>query len=185
MACHNRSILTSKFEIHSFDGWTVRVIRNWLVGHIQRVTVNGSMSKWKLVMSGVPQGSVLELIPFSIFNDRYEIESTLSKPADNTKLNGTVDMLEGMDAIQKDPDRLEELVHTNLKVQQGQVQSPAPGLQKSKGSISTNWGNERIESSPTEKYLEILVDEKLDMRPNLEYCIQLWGPQHKTDMDLL
>ena len=23
------------------------------------------------------------------------------------------------------------------------------------------------------------------MRPHLEYCIQLWGPQHKTDMDML
>ena len=22
-------------------------------------------------------------------------------------------------------------------------------------------------------------------RPSLEYCIQLWGPQHKKDMDLL
>ena len=23
------------------------------------------------------------------------------------------------------------------------------------------------------------------VRPQLEYCAQLWGPQHKTDMDLL
>lgn len=37
----------------------MRWIRNWLGGRIQRVTVNGLMYRWNLVMSGVPQGSVL------------------------------------------------------------------------------------------------------------------------------
>jgi len=68
------------------------------------------------VKADFPLGSVLEPVLFNIFvsDTNNAIECTLSKSANNTKLCGAVDILEGKDAIQRDLDRIERWAHANL-----------------------------------------------------------------------
>ncbi|GAB0185178.1 cAMP-dependent protein kinase inhibitor alpha [Grus japonensis] len=166
------------------------------------------------------QRSVLGPALFNIFVSHKDsgIECTLSKFADDTKLCGAVNALEGRDAIQRNLDRLERSAHVKFNKAKCKVLHMGRDNPKHKYRLGGEW----IDSSPEEKDLGVLVDEKLSIsrqctlaaqkatrvlgcikrsvtsrlregilplcsalvRPHLQCCVQLGGPQDK-DMELL
>ena len=85
-------------------------LADFLSGRKQRVRVNGSLSSWSPVTSGVPQGSVLRPVLFIAFIN--DLPSHIAKHcklfADDSKLYGTVANTAELEELQHDIDKCYE-----------------------------------------------------------------------------
>ena len=83
---HQRLLL--KLKADGIGDGIIDWIEQWLTERWQRVVVDGVVSNWKLVLSGVPQGSVLGPLLFLIYiNDLDDnITGNVLKFADDTKV---------------------------------------------------------------------------------------------------
>jgi hypothetical protein len=102
--------LLKKVRSHGISGSLLNWIRNWLTDRRQRVVLGGEFSEWILVLSGVPQGSVLGPLLFLLFISDIDLEaaevSIMSKFADDTKLGQSITSDEDRSLLQSALDKL-------------------------------------------------------------------------------
>ena len=100
--------LIKKLEGYGIQEDVLRWIAEWLGDRKQRVQLNGHRSGWMEVRSGVPQGSVLGPLLFTIFIDDIDeqVLCEISKFADDTKIASQVNTLNDIRLLQRSLDKL-------------------------------------------------------------------------------
>jgi len=100
--------LLRKLRAHGICGKILNWISAWLTNRRQRVCLQGELSGWLDVTSGVPQGSVLGPVLFLIFINDLDsgIVNWILKFADDTKIYSCLREAKDCDMLQDDLDLL-------------------------------------------------------------------------------
>ena len=84
----NHDLLIAKLGAYGFQEDALVFMKSYFTNRQQRVRVNSNFSMWEKIISGVPQGSILGSLLFSILNDLFLFveNSDLSNYADDGTL---------------------------------------------------------------------------------------------------
>ena len=104
----SHELLKCKLHGYGIGGKTLVWIDSFLCNRQQRVVVSGAKSQWTPVLSGVPQGTVLGPLLFSLYMNDIMVgtESEIRLFADDCVCCRQIDSTEDTSKLQKDIDQL-------------------------------------------------------------------------------
>ena len=161
----NHSLLLAKLKAYGFSNQALRLLQSYLCNRFQRSIINGSFSSWNEVITGVPQGSILGPLLFSIFlNDIFLFISKcqLCNYADgNTLYKSGKNMQKIKNDLEMDFMILHKWFHENhMVLNPDKCHFIVIGDDDPNQKMILN--NNEIVSSNEEKLLGILLDSKLN-----------------------
>ena len=141
-------------------------------GREQRVVVNGNLSSWASILSGIPQGSVLGPILFVVFiNDLPDVvRSSVKIFADDTKLFRALRSSEDKVKLQQD---LDSLMEWSQKWQLGFNESKCKVLHLGSANerMKYQMGASTLETTTNEKDLGVIIDEQLKFHQHVTTAV--------------
>lgn len=154
--------LLAKLDAYGIGGKLKNWLGSFLTGRSQRVAVNGRVSDWTAVESGIPQGSVLGPILFVLYiNDLPDVVGSIAKIyADDTKLFRSVGSEIERQELQSDLNRLVEWSEKwQLKFHAGKCKVLHLGYNNPQEDYSLE--GTLLQTTHEEKDLGVVIDEEL------------------------
>ena len=160
--------LLNQVESFGITGKTLQWIRSFLSNRKQKVRTNGAESSWSSVMSGIPQGSIMGPILFTLFvNDLPQsISSIISMFADDTKVylpltadNSSEDLVADLNYLQLWAERMQMRFHpSKCKV----MHLGKNNARRNYEMVDSDNITHILEKTEVEKDLGVHIDSKLN-----------------------
>ena len=182
--CANHKLILAKLKAKGFKNSALKWISSYLSGRSQQVVTENGESSWTELLNGVPQGSILGPLLFTILVSDISNELTFSKYhlyADDTQLyiSGKVDKIfEIINKINIDLEKISEFSSNNcLKLNEGKSVYIIIGSRKNIDKLKdlnlppVLINNKPIKREKVVKNLGILFDETLSWNAEINKCI--------------
>ena len=156
--CISHELILTKLHVYGFSPRASSLIHSYLTNRKQRTRVNGDYSSWEEMLFGVPQGSILGPLVFSIYLfDLFLImkEASFSSYADDNTLYVTFENHEDVKSLEEDSIKLFQWFSDNqIKANHDKCHLRVSG----KTNVTMNAGGFKMKNSECKKLLGINVD---------------------------
>ena len=166
--------LLKQVESFGVHGNALAWIESFLTNRRQQVRANGEVSEFKPVKSGVPQGSILGPVLFTMYvNDiPSELETIISMYADDTKIYTAITSEGSITSLKSDLQKLEawaQLMQMKFHPAKCKVMHLGKNNKKETYQMKTADGNyHNLEETEVEKDLGVEVDNQLKFSHHIQ-----------------